>query len=79
MALLKEILGTLSLDAETGTTAASDRPSEAQQKEDLLFLPSQLLDHSVNNPQFSLSGLTLVRDFHYMCFSLGLSVFTSLC
>lgn len=58
MASLKEILGTLSLDTETGTTAASDRPAEAQQKEDPLFLPSQLLDHSVNNPQFSLSGLT---------------------
>uniref|UniRef100_A0A4W6G338 Islet cell autoantigen 1 n=1 Tax=Lates calcarifer TaxID=8187 RepID=A0A4W6G338_LATCA len=69
MALLNEILGGMSVDegdfsrewtevfgdSEEGTSAASGRQAEAQQKENSFFLPSQLLDQSLNNPQSSLS------------------------
>lgn len=69
MALLNEILGGLSVDegdfsqewtevfgeTEEGTSAASTRPTEAQDKENF-FLPSQLLDQSLNNLQSSISG-----------------------
>ncbi|GAA6217243.1 islet cell autoantigen 1 isoform X2 [Lates japonicus] len=69
MALLNEILGGMSVDegdfsrewtevfgdSEEGTSAACGRPAEAQQKENSFFLPSQLLDQSLNNPQSSLS------------------------
>ncbi|XP_049438515.1 islet cell autoantigen 1 [Epinephelus fuscoguttatus] len=69
MALLNEILGSMSVDegdfsrewtevfgdTEEGAGAASGRPAEAQQKENSFFLPSQLLDQSLNNPQSSLS------------------------
>uniref|UniRef100_A0A3P8P065 AH domain-containing protein n=1 Tax=Astatotilapia calliptera TaxID=8154 RepID=A0A3P8P065_ASTCA len=68
MALLNEILGGLSVDegdfsqewtevfgeTEEGTSAASTRPTEAQDKENF-FLPSQLLDQSLNNLQSSIS------------------------
>ncbi|XP_062278776.1 islet cell autoantigen 1 [Scomber scombrus] len=68
-ALLNEILGGLSVDegdfsrewtevfgeAEEGTSAASSGPMETQQKENSFFLPSQLLDQSLNNLQSSLS------------------------
>lgn len=71
MALLNEILGGLSVDegdfsqewtevfgeTEEGTSAASIRPTEAQDKENSFFLPSQLLDQSLNNLQSSISGL----------------------
>lgn len=70
MALLNEILGSMSVDegdfsrewtevfgdTEEGTSAASGRPAEAQQKENSFFLPSQLLDQSSNHLQSSLSG-----------------------
>ncbi|XP_045901995.1 islet cell autoantigen 1 isoform X1 [Micropterus dolomieu] len=69
MALLNEILGSMSVDegdfsrewtevfgdTEEGMSAASGRPAEAQQKENSFFLPSQLLDQSLNNLQSSLS------------------------
>ncbi|XP_022056918.1 islet cell autoantigen 1 isoform X1 [Acanthochromis polyacanthus] len=69
MALLNEILGGLSVDdgdfsrewtevfgeTEEGTSAASGRPAESQQKENSFFLPSQLLDQSLNNLQSSVS------------------------
>ncbi|KAM7382961.1 hypothetical protein PAMP_002654 [Pampus punctatissimus] len=69
MALLNEILGGMSVDegdfsrewtevfgeAEEGTSKASTGPTEAQQKENSFFLPSQLLDQSLNNLQSSLS------------------------
>nr|XP_046254955.1 islet cell autoantigen 1 isoform X2 [Scatophagus argus] len=69
MALLNEILGSMSVDdgdfsrewtqvfgcTEEGTSAVSGRPAEAQPKENSFFLPSQLLDQSLNNPQSSLS------------------------
>ncbi|XP_039973693.1 islet cell autoantigen 1 [Xiphias gladius] len=69
MALLNEILGGMSVDegdfsrewtevfgdTEEGTSAASGRPAEAQQKENSLFLPSQLLDQNLNSLQSSLS------------------------
>ncbi|XP_044216405.1 islet cell autoantigen 1 [Thunnus albacares] len=69
MALLNEILGGMSVDegdfsrewtevfgeAEEGTSSASTGPTEAQQKENSFFLPSQLLDQSLNNLQSSLS------------------------
>lgn len=72
MALLNEILGGLSVDegdfsqewteafgeTEEGTSAASTRPTEAQDKENF-FLPSQLLDQSLNNLQSSISGRCL--------------------
>lgn len=70
MALLNEILGGMSVDegdfsrewtevfgeAEEATSAASSEPAEAQQQENSFFLPSQLLDQSLNNPQSSLTG-----------------------
>uniref|UniRef100_A0A3P8UAR4 Islet cell autoantigen 1 n=1 Tax=Amphiprion percula TaxID=161767 RepID=A0A3P8UAR4_AMPPE len=70
MALLNEILGGWSVDdsdfsrewtevfgeTEEGTSAASGRPAESQQKENSFFLPSQLLDQSLNNLQSSVSG-----------------------
>lgn len=70
MALLNEILGGMSVDegdfsrewtevfgdTEEGTSVASGRPAEAQQKENSLFLPSQLLDQNLNSLQSSLSG-----------------------
>lgn len=70
MALLNEILGTMSVDdgdfsrewtevfgdTEEGTSAASGRPADAQQEENSFFLPSQLFDQSLNNPQSSLQG-----------------------
>ncbi len=70
MALLNEILGSMSVDegdfsrewtevfgdTEEGTTAASGRPADDQQKENSFFLPSQLLDQSLNNQQSSPSG-----------------------
>ncbi|KAF0031939.1 hypothetical protein F2P81_016494 [Scophthalmus maximus] len=63
MALLNEILGGLSVDegdfsrewtevfgdTVEGTSAVSGGPAEAQQKENSFFLPSQLLDQSLNN------------------------------
>ncbi|XP_051262271.1 islet cell autoantigen 1 [Dicentrarchus labrax] len=69
MAFLNEILGSMSVDEgdfsrewtevfgdpEEGTSAASGRSAEAQQKENSFFLPSQLLDQSLNNTQSSLS------------------------
>lgn len=69
MALLNEILGGLSVDdgdfsrewtevfgeTEEGTSAASGKPAESQQKENSFFLPSQLLDQSLNNLQSSVS------------------------
>ncbi|CAJ1062941.1 islet cell autoantigen 1 isoform X1 [Xyrichtys novacula] len=69
MALLNEILGSMSVDEgdfsrewtevfgdhEEGASAASGRASEAEQKEDSFFLPSQLLDQSLNNLQSSTS------------------------
>ncbi|XP_028436509.1 islet cell autoantigen 1 isoform X1 [Perca flavescens] len=68
MALLNEILGSMSVeegdfsrewkdvfgDTEEGTTTASGRLAETQQKENS-FLPSQLLDQSTNNLHSSLS------------------------
>lgn len=70
MALLNEILGSMSVDegdfsrewtdvfgdTEEGTSTASGRPAETQQKENSFFLPSQLLDQSTNNLHSSLSG-----------------------
>ncbi len=70
MALLNEILGSMSVDegdfsrewtevfgdTEDGTSAASGRPAETQEKETSFFLPSQLLDQNLNNPPSSLSG-----------------------
>ncbi|XP_070768369.1 islet cell autoantigen 1 [Enoplosus armatus] len=69
MALLNEILGNMSADegdfsrewtevfgdTEEGMSAASGRPAEAQQHENSFFLPSQLLDQSLNNQPSSLS------------------------
>ncbi|XP_076593137.1 islet cell autoantigen 1 isoform X2 [Chaetodon auriga] len=68
MALLNEILGSMSVDEgdfsrewtevfgdAEDTSAALGRPAEAQQKENSFFLPSQLLDQSLNNLQSSLS------------------------
>ncbi|XP_028281608.1 islet cell autoantigen 1 [Parambassis ranga] len=63
MALLNEILGGLSVDegdfsrewtavfgeTEDGTSLASGRPAETQQEDSSFFLPSQLLDQSLNN------------------------------
>lgn len=70
MALLNEILGSMSVeegdfsrewtevfgDTEEGTSAAPGGPAEAEQKENSFFLPSQLLDQSLNHVQSSLSG-----------------------
>lgn len=70
MALLNEILGSMSVDegdfsrewtevfgeAEEATSAATGRPTEGQQEDNSFFLPSQLLDQSLNDPQSSLSG-----------------------
>ena len=70
MALLNEILGSTSVDEgdfsrewtevfgdmEEGSSAASGTAAEAQQKENSFFLPSHLLDQSLNNLQSSLSG-----------------------
>lgn len=69
MALLNEILGSTSVDEgdfsrewtevfgdmEEGSSAASGTTAEAQQKENSFFLPSHLLDQSLNNLQSSLS------------------------
>lgn len=69
MALLNEILGSLSVDegdfsqewtevfgeSDEGTNAASGGLTEAQHKENSFFLPSQLLDQSLNNLQSSLT------------------------
>ncbi|KAL3060012.1 hypothetical protein OYC64_014581 [Pagothenia borchgrevinki] len=69
MALLNEILGSTSVDEgdfsrewtevfgdmEEGSSAASGTAAEAQQKENSFFLPSHLLDQSLNNLQSSLS------------------------
>ncbi|XP_029306736.1 islet cell autoantigen 1 [Cottoperca gobio] len=69
MALLNEILGSMSVDESDfsqewtevfgdggeGTSAASGRPAEDRLKEDSFFLPSQLLDQSLNNLHYSLS------------------------
>lgn len=73
MALLNEILGSMSVDegdfsrewtevfgdAEEGTSATSGRAAEAQQKENAFFLPSQLLDQSSDHRQSSPSGLNV--------------------
>lgn len=73
MALLNEILGSMSVeegdfsrewtevfgDTEEGTSAAPGGPAEAEQKENSFFLPSQLLDQSLNHVQSSLSGQPL--------------------
>lgn len=81
MALLNEILGGMSVDegdfsrewtevfgeAEEGTSAASSAPTDPQQKENSFFLPSQLLDQSLNNPQSSLPG-------QHTCISLYLCI-----
>lgn len=71
VALLNEILGGMSVDegnfsqewtevfgdTDDVTSAASGRTAESgQQKENAFFLPSQLLDQSLNNLQSSLSG-----------------------
>ncbi|KAM6994436.1 islet cell autoantigen 1 [Tautogolabrus adspersus] len=69
MALLNEILGSMSVDEgdfsrewtevfgdnEEGTSAASGERVEAEQREESFFLPSQLFDQSLNNPQSSMS------------------------
>ncbi|XP_054478143.1 islet cell autoantigen 1 isoform X1 [Anoplopoma fimbria] len=69
MALLNEILGSMSVDegdfsrewtevfgdTDEGMIAALGKPAEAQQKENSYFLPSHLLDQSLNNQQSSLS------------------------
>ncbi|XP_030013156.1 islet cell autoantigen 1 isoform X2 [Sphaeramia orbicularis] len=69
MALLNEILGGLSVDegdfsrewtevfgeSDEGTNGASGGLAEAQHKENSFFLPSQLLDQSLNNLQSSLT------------------------
>ncbi|XP_070691948.1 islet cell autoantigen 1 [Pempheris klunzingeri] len=69
VALLNEILGGVSVDegdfsrewtevfgdAEEGASAASGRPEETQQKDGSFYLPSQLLDQSLNDLQSSLS------------------------
>ncbi|KAK5862113.1 hypothetical protein PBY51_017542 [Eleginops maclovinus] len=69
MALLNEILGSMSVDEgdfsrewtevfgdiEEGSSAAPGRAAETQQKENSFFLPSHLLDQSLNNLQSSLS------------------------
>ncbi|XP_042346607.1 islet cell autoantigen 1 [Plectropomus leopardus] len=67
MALLNEILGSMSVDegdfsrewtevfGDTEEGASASRPAEAQIKENSFFLPSQLLDQSLNNLQSSLS------------------------
>ncbi|XP_053288679.1 islet cell autoantigen 1 [Pleuronectes platessa] len=70
LALLKEILGGLSVDegdfsrewtevfgdSEDGTSAAAaGRPADARQEEDDFFLPSHLLDQSLNNLHSPLS------------------------
>lgn len=71
VALLNEILGGMSVDegdfsrewievfgdSDDRTTAASGRtPESGQQKENSFFLPSQLLDQSLNNLHSPLSG-----------------------
>lgn len=66
MALLNEILGSLSVeegdssreqaDMFRETEEGSSMLAEAQPKENSFFLPSQLLDQSLNNPHSSLSG-----------------------
>lgn len=72
MALLNEILGTWSVDegdfsrewtevfgeSDEGTNTASGGSTEAQHKENAFFLPSQLLDQSLNNLQSSLTDWT---------------------
>ncbi|KAF3839600.1 hypothetical protein F7725_018317 [Dissostichus mawsoni] len=67
MALLNEILGSTSVDegdfsrewtevfGDMEEGSASGRAAEAQQKENSFFLPSHLLDQSLNNLQSSLS------------------------
>ncbi|XP_034729455.1 islet cell autoantigen 1 isoform X1 [Etheostoma cragini] len=69
MALLNEILGSMSVDeddfsrewtdvfgdSEGGTSTASAGQTEPQQKENPFFLPSQLLDQSTNNLHSSFS------------------------
>uniref|UniRef100_A0A665UT87 Islet cell autoantigen 1 n=1 Tax=Echeneis naucrates TaxID=173247 RepID=A0A665UT87_ECHNA len=64
MALLQEILGGMSVDegdfsrewtAVFGDAEEGTGPTEAQQKENSFFLPSQLLDQSFNDLQSSLS------------------------
>uniref|UniRef100_UPI0037E8AAC5 islet cell autoantigen 1 isoform X2 n=1 Tax=Semicossyphus pulcher TaxID=241346 RepID=UPI0037E8AAC5 len=69
MALLNEILGSMSVDegdfsrewtevfgdAEEGTGSASSRPAGEEHEEDSFFLPSQLLDQSLSNLQSSIS------------------------
>ncbi|XP_060905825.1 islet cell autoantigen 1 [Labrus mixtus] len=69
MALLNEILGSMSVDEgdfsrewtevfgdnEEGTSAASGGRVDAEQREESFFLPSQLWDQSLNNPQSSMS------------------------
>lgn len=84
MALLNEILGSMSVDegdfsrewtevfgdGEEGTSAASGRgPAEAQHKENSFFLPSQLLDQSLNNLQSSLSGQHITSLYIGACVS----------
>ena len=71
LALLNELLGGLSVDdgdfsrewtevfgdSEDGTSAAAaGRPADARQEETDFFLPSHLLDQSLNNLHSSLSG-----------------------
>lgn len=76
MALLNEILGSMSVDegdfsrewtevfgdTEEGAGTASGRPTEVQPKENSFFLPSQLLDQSASHPQSSLSGQNILCD-----------------
>ncbi|XP_029359552.1 islet cell autoantigen 1 isoform X2 [Echeneis naucrates] len=66
MALLQEILGGMSVDegdfsrewtAVFGDAEEGTGPTEAQQKENSFFLPSQLLDQSFNDLQSSLSEM----------------------
>lgn len=70
MALLNEILGSMSVDegdfsrewmevfghSDEGMRPASGGPTEAQPQENAFFLPSQLLDQGSNHLQSSLSG-----------------------
>ena len=66
MALLNEILGSLSVEERDSsrdpadmfgeTEEGSSMRAEAQPQENSFFLPSQLLDQSLNNPNSSLSG-----------------------
>lgn len=80
LALLNEILGGMSVDEgdfsqewtavfgdTEGINSGCERQTEAQEKEESFFLPSQLLDQSLKNLNSSVSGENLCKNKMWIC------------